>query len=135
MSSRRPRGSVFAYLVELTCYWPEIVLFVVMATLGMNVTDYFDDGKNWSIKLHEKNGKSINMPVQHRLEEYLDAYIEAAAGMEEFPFELGKNGRPTNSLMSGLLLSGSELVGFIQSPSRASPPVPASVMVSFTRIK
>ncbi len=67
----------------------------IEATLGMNVTDYFDEGKNWSIKLHEKNGKTIIMPVQHKLEEYLDAYIFAAGGAEEFPFELGKSGRPT----------------------------------------
>lgn len=67
----------------------------IEASLMMNVADYFDDGKCWSIKLHEKNGKTIVMPVQHKLEEYLDAYIEAAGGVEEFPFELGKNGRPT----------------------------------------
>ncbi len=55
----------------------------IEATLGMNVTDYFDEGKNWSIKLHEKNGKTIIMPVQHKLEEYLDAYITAAEHCRE----------------------------------------------------
>jgi integrase/recombinase XerD len=69
----------------------------IEATLGMNVTDYFPDGKNWSIRLHEKNSKVITMPVQHRLEEYLDAYIEAAGGADSFPFELGSGGRKTKS--------------------------------------
>ena len=47
----------------------------IQASLNMNVCDYYDDGKNWSIKLNEKNGKTIVMPVQHKLEEYLDSYI------------------------------------------------------------
>ena len=67
----------------------------IEAVLGMNAADYYDDGKSWSIKLREKNGKTIVMPVQHKLEEFLDAYIEAAGGAEQFPYELGKSGRPT----------------------------------------
>ena len=59
----------------------------VEATLGMNLADYFPDGKNWSIRLHEKNSKTVTMPVQHKLEEYLDAYIDAAGGPDVFPFE------------------------------------------------
>lgn len=31
--------------------------------------------------------KVITMPVQHKLEEYLDAYIEAVGGADAFPFE------------------------------------------------
>lgn len=67
----------------------------IEATLKMNIADYFEDSKNWSIKLHEKNGKTIVMPVQHRLEEYLDAYISAAGGADAFPYELSKSGRVT----------------------------------------
>ena len=47
------------------------------------------------IKLREKNGETIVMPVQHKLEEFLDVYIEVAGGAKQFPFELGKSGRPT----------------------------------------
>jgi len=67
----------------------------IQATLGMDVTDYFEDGKNWSVKLHEKNGKIIVMPVQHKLEEYLDAYIQAAGGTDSFPYEFSGNGNLT----------------------------------------
>ena len=35
------------------------------------------------------------MPVQHKLEEYLDAYIEAAGGTDLFPFEVSSKGRVT----------------------------------------
>ena len=61
----------------------------------MDVTDYFPDGKHWSIRLHEKNSKVITMPVQHRLEVYLDAYIQAAGGVDSFPCEAGRNGKPS----------------------------------------
>lgn len=65
----------------------------VEAVLGMDINDYFQDGKHWSIRLHEKNGKVITMPVQHRLEAYLDAYIQEAGGVEAFQCELANNGK------------------------------------------
>ena len=67
----------------------------IEATLAMNVSDYFQDGKHWSIKLNEKNGKTIVMPVQHKLEQYLDSYINAASGTDAFPYEQSSNGRLT----------------------------------------
>ena len=66
----------------------------VGAVLSMDITDYFQEGKNWCVRLDEKNGKQITMPVQHRLEEYLDAYVAAAGGRDAFPVER-ENGRPT----------------------------------------
>lgn len=50
----------------------------VGAVLGMNVDDYFLKGKRWWIRLHEKGGKYHEMPLHHKAEQYLDAYIEAA---------------------------------------------------------
>lgn len=69
----------------------------IEATLGMNIADYFPEGKHWSIRLHEKNAKVITMPVQHKLEKYLDAYIEAVGGAEAFPFEATPAGRTTKN--------------------------------------
>lgn len=37
--------------------------------------------------MREKNGKIIKMPVQHKLEEHLDAYTNKVGGTEAFPFE------------------------------------------------
>ena len=59
----------------------------ISAVLAMDIKDYFQDGKHWTVRLDEKNGKQITMPVQHRLEEYLDAYIAAAGGRDAFPRE------------------------------------------------
>ncbi len=59
----------------------------IEAALQMNIEDYYQLGKKWKINLHEKGGKEHDMPVHHKLEEYLDAYIEAAGGFEAFPEE------------------------------------------------
>jgi site-specific recombinase XerD len=50
----------------------------VSAVAGMNVEDYYQQGKRWWVRLHEKSGKHHELPVHHKAEEYLDAYIKAA---------------------------------------------------------
>jgi integrase len=44
----------------------------------MRVEDYFQNGKRWWIRLHEKGGKRHEVPAHHNAEAYLDAYMEAA---------------------------------------------------------
>jgi site-specific recombinase XerD len=55
----------------------------VSAAVAMRIEDYFPQGKRWWLRLHEKGGKHHEMPVHHTLEEYLDAYIEAAGLWED----------------------------------------------------
>jgi len=50
----------------------------VSAALKMEVRDYRPQGKRFKVHLHEKGGKVHEVPVHHKAEEYLDAYIEAA---------------------------------------------------------
>ena len=50
-------------------------MFIVLA---LNLEDYFPQKKRWWLRLREKNGKLNEMPCHHKLESYLDAYIEAA---------------------------------------------------------
>jgi site-specific recombinase XerD len=50
----------------------------VGAVTGMSVSDYYQNGKRWWVRLHEKNGKFHEVPVHHAAEEYLDAYLDAA---------------------------------------------------------
>jgi hypothetical protein len=35
--------------------------------------------KRWWLRLHEKGGKHHELPVHHKAEEYLDAYLKAAS--------------------------------------------------------
>jgi integrase/recombinase XerD len=50
----------------------------VGAVMKMNVEDYWQNGKRWWLRLHEKGGKHHEVPAHHNAEEYLDAYIHAA---------------------------------------------------------
>jgi len=50
----------------------------ISAVLAMKVDDYYANGKKWRVRLHEKGGKFHEVPVHHKAEVYLDAYIEAA---------------------------------------------------------
>jgi len=50
----------------------------VGAVVGMQVEDYFQNGKRWWIRLHEKGGKRHEVPAHHNLEVYLDAYVTTA---------------------------------------------------------
>jgi hypothetical protein len=43
----------------------------VGAALSMNVSDYYPEGKSWSVRLREKGGKRKQIAVHHVLEEYL----------------------------------------------------------------
>src|SRR5450759_3457443 len=59
----------------------------VSAVVGLNVDDYYQQGKRWWLRLHEKGGKHHQVPVHHKAQEYLDAYVEAAgiAGQKGAP--------------------------------------------------
>lgn len=48
----------------------------VSATLGMNIEDYFQQGRRMWFRLHEKGGKYHEVPAHHTAEEYLDAYLQ-----------------------------------------------------------
>jgi site-specific recombinase XerD len=77
----------------------------VGALAAMNVEDYFPQGKRWWVRLHEKGGKLHEVPAHHKLEEFLDAYLEAAGLWEEkrgplFRTAAGKTKRLTGKRMT-----------------------------------
>ena len=43
----------------------------VGAVVGMNVEDYYRQGKRWWLRLHEKGGKFHQVPAHHNAEAYL----------------------------------------------------------------
>lgn len=50
----------------------------VSAVVGMKVKDYYAKGKRHFVGLNEKGGKYHEVPVHHKAEDFLDAYLEAA---------------------------------------------------------
>src|SRR5258707_525671 len=53
------------------------------AVVSLRPQDYFQIGKRSVIRFREKGGKEKEIPVHHKLEEYLDAYLSAAKLSEE----------------------------------------------------
>ena len=77
----------------------------VGAVVALTVEDYYPQKKRWWLRLHEKNGKRNEMPCHHKLEAYLDAYIDAAAigGDRQGPLfrcAIGKTGGLSKKPMS-----------------------------------
>jgi len=50
----------------------------ISAVVAMEVEDYFANGKRGWLRLHEKGGKRHEMPAHHKLEQFLDEYLDAA---------------------------------------------------------
>jgi integrase/recombinase XerD len=72
----------------------------VGAVCGMKVEDYYQNGKRFWFRLHEKGGKFHEVPAHHNAEAYLDAYLEASGiGLERktplFRSARGKTGELT----------------------------------------
>lgn len=59
----------------------------VGAVVGMDVEDYYQNGRRCWFRLHEKGGKFHEVPAHHKAEEYMDAYLDAAgiAGERKTP--------------------------------------------------
>jgi site-specific recombinase XerD len=66
-------------LIGLMCY----TFSRVSAAVHMKTDDYFQNGKRWWIRLHEKGGKRHEVPAHHNAEQYLDDYLEAAGIWDE----------------------------------------------------
>lgn len=49
----------------------------------MRVEDYYQNGKRWWFRLHEKGGKLHDVPAHHNAEAYLDADLTGAGIAEE----------------------------------------------------
>ena len=53
----------------------------VSAVVGMNVEDFFPQGRRMWFRLHEKGGKHHEVPAHHNADDYVQAYV-SAAGIE-----------------------------------------------------
>src|SRR5580658_5982916 len=71
-------------IIGLMCY----TFARVSAMTLMRVEDYYQNGKRWWIRLHEKGGKRHEVPAHHNAEAYLDAYMDAAGIWEELKSSL-----------------------------------------------
>jgi integrase/recombinase XerD len=66
-------------MIGLMCY----TFARVSAMVHMRVEDYYQSGKRWWVRLHEKGGKRHEVPAHHNAEAYLDAYLDRAGIRDE----------------------------------------------------
>jgi site-specific recombinase XerD len=66
-------------LIGLMCF----TFARVSAAVHMRVEDYYQNGKRYWIRLHEKGGKRHEVPAHHNAESYIDAYLDVAGIRDE----------------------------------------------------
>jgi site-specific recombinase XerD len=86
----------------------------VGALVGMNVEDYFSQGRRWWVRLREKGGKRHEVPCHHRLEEYLDAYVTAAALWDQKRQPLFRSAAGRTEVLSPNRLSRTDVYRMVQ---------------------
>ena len=110
----------------------------VSAVVALNVEDYYSQKKRWWLRLSEKNGKVNEMPCHHKLEQFLDAYIDEAASrtsardrcsapLSAKPNSLGQGG--CRARMCGTWCAGERPTPASRRPSAATPFAPRGLPI------
>lgn len=92
----------------------------VGAMVGMNVEDYYPQGKRWWVRLHEKGGKFHDVPAHHNLETYLDAYIEAAGLWDQKKLPLFQSTRATTGRLTEKRMNRQDVFEMIRRRAKAA---------------
>ncbi len=92
----------------------------VGAAVSMRVEDYFIKGRRSWLRLHEKGGKEHEMPAHHLLEEYLDAYVEAAGIAEEKKAPLFRSANRRTDQLTANPLTGSDAWAMVRRRAKAA---------------
>ena len=90
------------------------------AATGMRVEDYYPVGKRWWVRLHEKGGKEHEMPAHHSLQEWLDAYIEAAGIGEDRKGVLFRTGDRRTGRLTNKPLAQADAFRMVQRRAKAA---------------
>jgi site-specific recombinase XerD len=86
----------------------------VGAVIKMRIEDYYTQGRRGWVRLHEKGGKRHEMPCNHNLEAYLDAYINAAGIADDLKGYLFRSTRSKTGLLTGNPLAQSNVYRMIR---------------------
>ena len=89
------------------------------AVLGMQVSDYYLNGRRSWIRLHEKGGKFHEVPVHHNADDYLHAYIEAAGIASEGKQPLWRTARGRSNTLTANGLQSAEALAMIKRRAKA----------------
>ena len=92
----------------------------VSAVVGMNVEDYYQNGKRSWLRLHEKGGKFHEVPAHHNAEAYLDEYLEVVSGRQEKKTPLFRSARGKTTVLTEQRMSRTDVLRMIKRRARAA---------------
>src|SRR5450759_4679640 len=86
----------------------------VGAVIKMRIEDYYTQGRRGWVRLHEKGGKRHEMPCNHNLEAYLDAYISAAGLADDLKGYLFRSTRGKTRVLTSNPLAQADVYRMIR---------------------
>jgi site-specific recombinase XerD len=90
----------------------------VSAVVNMNVDDYWQNGKRWWLRLHEKGGKHHEVPAHHNAEAYLDEYLAAAGISGEMKSPMFRSAVGRTGLLSANRMSRKDALAMVKRRAR-----------------
>jgi integrase/recombinase XerD len=103
-------------LIGLMCY----SFARVSAVIGMNVEDYYQQGKRAWFRLHEKGGKFHEVPAHHNAELYLDEYLAVAGIAGERKDRLFRSGAGKSGLLTPRRMTRTDVLRMVKRRSLAA---------------
>ena len=92
----------------------------VGAAVGMNVGDYYPQGKQWALRFREKGGKRKQIAAHHKIEEYMDAYLTKAGISEEKGAPVFRTARGKTGVLTSNRMTQSDAWRMLQRRARAA---------------
>jgi len=103
----------------------------VSAVIGMNIEDYYQNGKRSWLRLHEKGGKFHEVPAHHNAEAYLDEYLEAASDRREKKTPLFRSVRGKTRALTDQRMSRTDVLRMIKRRARFAELSPTTCCHTF----
>lgn len=91
----------------------------VSAAIGMNVADFYPQGRRMWFRLKEKGGKVHDVPAHHKVEEFVDSFIGVAEIASEVNSPLFRTASPKR-LLSVRRMSRSDVLRMIKRRARSA---------------
>ena len=98
----------------------------VSAVVGMNVRDFYPNGKRCWFRFHEKGGKFHEVPAHHNAEAYLDAYLQIAQIAAEPKAPLFRTAPGRTNRLTAQRLNRKEALAMIKRRAKAAG-LPANI--------
>lgn len=86
----------------------------VSAVCRLNVSDYFQAGHRWKLRIHEKGGQRRTVPVHHKARQYLNSYLDAAGIREERDAPLFQSLRGRTGELTGKRLQADNVLQMVK---------------------